>query len=411
MLDITVKYRGEPINYNILFHRYGIFASIVLLSGFSIFSKVYYFDNLSDDSAHIILWLDNIRYYGLTRAYGYVFSDYAPLYLYIIGIADSLLPWVWDVYVIKLVSLMGEGLAAYFTYRIVALEYNGDWRLASLTAAGVFALPSVIINGAAIGQSDIFYTAFLLASLYALMKGNSRFALAYFGVAFAFKQQALFFAPVIFAALLKGLIPWRMIWIPAAILAVSFIPSWLEGRPLVDLYYAQLQYGQGFYYGNAANFYFLLNNFSHDSIIRYGFCVAIATALVFSLANKRWLHVPINSYHYVLLATVNIIIMPFLLPKMHERYFFAAQLFAFILACIQPKFVMAALLLQCSAIMNEWKHNFSYFADWLGASDEQRLHWAAFMNLGALVILFFYYYRDIISPSFLQREAVLAHGQ
>ena len=394
-----------------LFQHYAVFLGIGLLIISGLLGKAYYFDNVGYDiEICFIPWLDNIRYYGLTRAYGYVFSDYAPLYLYIIGIADSLLPWVWDVYVIKLVSLMGEGLAAYFTYRIVALEYNGDWRLASLTAAGVFALPSVIINGAAIGQSDIFYTAFLLASLYALMKGNSRFALAYFGVAFAFKQQALFFAPVIFAALLKGLIPWRMIWIPAAILAVSFIPSWLEGRPLVDIvtiYYNQiLRYND---YGNAANFYFVLKKFPHDLVIFFGFCLAIAVALLFSLANTGWLRVPIRPYHYMLMGTFSVMMMPFLLPKMHERYFFTAQLFAFILAVIRPRFIVAALLLQCSAIMNEWRDNFPYFADWLGASDEQRLHWAAFMNLGAIVILSFYYYRDIIAPSSLQREAVHGH--
>ncbi|MBY0406110.1 MAG: hypothetical protein K2Q01_00325, partial [Rickettsiales bacterium] len=109
-------------------------------------------------------WVEHIRSLGLGQAYGQKFSEYTPLYLYLLGIANVFFPDIPPLYLIKGVSLAANGLAAYVIFRLL----RGVWGEASLiplyAALAVLALPTVVVNAAVIGQCDMYYTAFLLAS-------------------------------------------------------------------------------------------------------------------------------------------------------------------------------------------------------------------------------------------------------
>ena len=57
-------------------------------------------------------------------------------------------------------------------------------------------LPTVILNSAYWSQSDSIYTAFVVISLYYLIKNDFKKGIIYFAIAFAFKFQAIFIFPL-----------------------------------------------------------------------------------------------------------------------------------------------------------------------------------------------------------------------
>ena len=50
-------------------------------------------------------------------------------------------------------------------------------------------------------------------------------------------------------------------------------------------------------------------------------------------------------------AATSALLIPFLLPKMHDRYFYPADVFAIVLAFFRPSFWYIAVLLQVSSTM------------------------------------------------------------
>jgi Gpi18-like mannosyltransferase len=45
-------------------------------------------------------------------------------------------------------------------------------------------------------------------------------------------------------------------------------------------------------------------------------------------------------------ATVSVLLLPFLLPQMHERYFYLAEIFSLLLACLSVRMVWVAAAIQ-----------------------------------------------------------------
>ena len=54
------------------------------------------------------------------------------------------------------------------------------------------------------------------------------------------------------------------------------------------------------------------------------------------------------------LATASVLVTPFVLPRMHDRYFFAADVLVIILAFWVPRLVPVALLVQIVSLFSYW---------------------------------------------------------
>jgi Gpi18-like mannosyltransferase len=67
--------------------------------------------------------------------------------------------------IIKIPSIAFDYIGAFYVYRLVKLKY-GSWLPPYLAAFAFLMAPSVILNGAAWGQCDTIFTAFLLASIF-----------------------------------------------------------------------------------------------------------------------------------------------------------------------------------------------------------------------------------------------------
>lgn len=331
--------------------RHFLLIKLCLIAAVLAKAHVIHFESY-DYRAFLNGWLAHIKTHGLAHAYGVNFTNYLPLYTYMLGIANALLPDVSGVYVVKILTFAGEVLAAFYAYRIVALEYGKNSVRAWGAGVGLLALPTVIANGASVGQCDIWYTACLLAAMDGLMRKKPERAVTAFAIALSLKLQALFFAPFLLACLLAKIIPWRLLWIIPAVYLATCIPAWVEGRPLIDMlniFRDQLGFRERVNI-SAGNPYIFLHKADFLFVVVSGAALSIAAGLW--LANRVAQALPAKTtIEWMLPATLSLALMPYLLPMMHDRYFFPADIFSFILAMLRPRWFLLPVLFQTASLL------------------------------------------------------------
>src|SRR5689334_2967848 len=148
----------------------------------------------SDYTAFVSRWYKYIKTHNGFAAFKDDFYNYNPPYLYLLAIA-TYLP-VPELIAIKIISVIFDLVLGLFTYLIISLKYPRSYA-AIIGALVVLFAPTIFINSAAWGQCDAIYTSFCLGSLYFILKGRPGWACVFFGIAFAFKLQAIFFFPVL----------------------------------------------------------------------------------------------------------------------------------------------------------------------------------------------------------------------
>jgi Gpi18-like mannosyltransferase len=155
--------------------------------------------------------------------------------------------------------------------------------------------------------------------------------LVWCGIAFAFKLQAVFIAPFALAMLIAHRTPWRLWPIPAGIYIGAMLPAWLAGWPAADLATIYLRQA-GFYDQlamNAPNLWQIVQTLAGPAPLEpIAFAAAALIMLVFLVRFARAGAMP----DPVAAALLSALILPGLLPRMHDRYFFLADLLAFALA-------------------------------------------------------------------------------
>lgn len=279
-------------------------------------------------------WWNEIKAHGHLASLHNGFSNYAPAYLYLLALI-SYLPISARV-AIKALSLGFEGVQAAAFVSLAALTSKGRTRLGRLLALALalFA-PSVILNGAAWAQCDVIHTAFVLLALRAALADRWWRAAALAGVALSFKLQATFFLPALVLMLAKAPVPRRkllaLFMVPLVFLA-SLVPAWCAGRPARELLMIYVQQ-TGSYMDltlAAPSIYQWLPGapaapLRAAGIVMTGAVLAAALFLV-RQSSKGW-----TSRERVLTALATTLVCPFLLPSMHERYFYTADVLSMLL--------------------------------------------------------------------------------
>jgi Gpi18-like mannosyltransferase len=304
-------------------------------------------------------------------------ATYAPLYLYFISLS-TLLPLP-KLYAIKLFSVAADYLGAWYFWRLAGLRFGtGRMRLAAMAA--LLFLPTVVTNSALWGQCDMMYTAGFVASLFYLLEGRPAAALAAFGFSCALKPQAVFWGPLLAALLLSRRLPWRWLWVSPAVYVGCALPAILAGRPLAQALWpiGQADMTPDLVLG-ATNWYQWISARYSDTLWTVGIALALLAAEVFALwarrgpargnsesrlsaalcrdaatrrrgpdegnSESRWL---------VSLALLSVLFPPFLMPGMHERYFFPADVLSLVYALWMPGGLWVAAMAQIASV-------FSYF--------------------------------------------------
>jgi Gpi18-like mannosyltransferase len=299
-------------------------------------------------------WLQVLRDNGGLRAFKHEIGDYTPLFPYMLLFWDTVLFGVSDNVVIKISSIVADLVCAAFVYRIVRLRHPQG--MLPLIAFGVILFaPTVAINSTYWGQTDMIWVAALVAAVYFFMVDRSFLAFVAIGFAFAFKQQAVFLGPFLLVLVLRRAFPWRHFLIVPAVYVISIIPAFLgggSGRALLTVYLDQADK-----YSNLTLFaptvYQWLPDVRSGSLVRPAAIWGTSVLLLLVLAAV--VYVPRLTPEVILaLATASVLVTPFVLPRMHDRYFFAADVLTIVLAFWVPRLVPVALLVQMVSLFSYW---------------------------------------------------------
>ena len=348
----------------------------------------------SDYTVFLSQWYDFIQTHGGLAALKYNFSNYNTPYLYLLALATYIpIP---KLVAIKTISVVFDGVLGLFAYLILRLRYRRSYA-AIIGALVIVFSPVIFITSAAWGQSDAIYTAFCLASLYFLLKERPAWACVFFGLAISFKLQAIFFLPVLLVLLLRRKLPLKYLAFIPAIFLLMLAPAFIAGRnawSLLTIYAGQIasggvggtgQFSTGgpgpFNSGGTSQF----NGggagpFTGGGPGGGGFSSSSFTLNAPSF--YQWL--PANAPEYwkwigILLAAMVVVLVgvllvkskkqltsaillkvtlvfalaiPFLLPEMHERYFYLADVVSIIYAFYFPRYFYIAVIIQLCSLLS-----------------------------------------------------------
>ena len=292
-----------------------------------------------------------------------------------------------NLYEIKAFSVFFDYLGAFFAIKTVSFLRGTKLitpRNLFLYAAILFS-PAIFLDSAFWAQCDMIYSAICLVCLYEMFRERYNSAMCFFGLALAFKLQALFFLPVILIYFFstKKMKARSFLFAPAIFLLCD-LPAILAGRSISDtllIYVKQT----GIYKEltkNCPNLYYIIGNPGnqkefYDLLHTAGILLTLAVLGIAAVIIIR--RRSLTKQKTVLLATWCALAVAWLLPGMHERYTFMACVFAIVWAALTPRDWWVALGINLVTLCSYTPYLFH------GTSVDMR--WLALFNLAFLVYL------------------------
>jgi Gpi18-like mannosyltransferase len=280
-------------------------------------------------------------------------GSYFPAYYDLLAVASYTSGYLSPISVIKLVPFVFDIIAAIVAYFFVGTLAGTGSLAQKIAPFCILAGPTVILNGSVWGQCDIIYTAFLLLAVLALMLGRGAWAVLAFGFALAFKLQAVFLCPFLLAMFLQKRIHWKHVLLLPVGWAIAMIPPLMNGASWVDYFILPFRQGQqGFVlFANIGNLWALtkplhLNNHSGTIV---GIILSIIVSLVIGIIGSHTAFA--TRFGVATLAAVSLAVMPYVMPEMHDRYFFPAEILLCLLACVTREAILPAVLLLCGSLI------------------------------------------------------------
>jgi hypothetical protein len=307
-------------------------------------------------------WFAHIVHYGPIQAFAHPFSNYEPAYLYLLAIGSLAHGLAAPMTIIKILSVLGT----VFLYSAIAgllRAMKRDTRGALL----VLVLPSVAINDGLLAQCDALWAGACIFALAATIRGRTLAALVWCGVAISFKAQAAFMAPVIIGAMIGRRPPLWQWCVPGVIFVATLAPAWLLGWPasqLLTVYLDQASLDQ--LAGRLANPWMFGTIFAEHAARHFfvlGYAAAGLAALgIAALAARN----PRNGKLLILLGALAGTALPFLLPKMLERYYFLGDVMTLALALSwksRPS-AIAVRAVQIASILTHFGYIYFFYDPW-----------------------------------------------
>ena len=341
-----------------LLYRSGLLRSTLsvllsaLLVGAAFGLRVWCLDYETLDYQNFLrVWVDFFRQNGGFAALRYPIGNYNIPYLYFLALF-SYLP-VNDLYLIKLLSVFFDVLLAWAAMGIVR-QMGGSGKAQVGCFLAVLFLPTVVLNGALWGQCDSIYVALALMSIYWALEDRPVLSMLAITLSFGFKLQAVFVMPVLAVLWMQGHFKIKHFALFPLFYVLLVLPAVLLGRPFMEtltLYFNQTgSIGSGLNYNSPSIFGIFWHVEKEALAAQLAVGAAFALMLLVLLlcyVNRRWL-----SNRAVLAAAVLLAVgIPFLLPHMHDRYFFAADALTVVLAFSLWQLSPAAALCQFASLL------------------------------------------------------------
>jgi Gpi18-like mannosyltransferase len=307
-----------------------------------------------DYTEHLKGWFTTLATTPGLEAFRQPTWNYTPPYIYLLKLATIPLA-DHPLRAVKSLALVFDAVLALSVYLLVRYRYPRSRPTAVAAALVVLFSPTVIFNGALWAQSDATYTSVLLLCLFAVVRHQHALAFVLFGIAASFKLQAMFLLPLLGVVYLRrGFSLAYFLIIPLTYLVIA-VPALLAGMPprnVLTIYtdqfasYRQLAY-------NAPTVYQWLPNQYYELFVPFGTALALAVGLgITSLAlmSERQL----TSDILLRMALALTLAVPYVTPKMQDRYFFPADVLSVVYAFYFPRrFYVPIIVTLCSL--------FSYF--------------------------------------------------
>lgn len=305
-------------------------------------------------------WYEFIRMNGGLLALKYPFSNNTPVYLYLMVLASFVYSKLPAVVAVKLIAIPFDFICAAIMYRIVRLKYTDSAAPLFAFIAVLFA-PTVLLNSSMWGETDIIYTTFLLLSLYFILTGRERAAFLAYGLSLSIKLQAIFFLPVLVLLLIQGRASWKSFFLLPAVYLATIIPAWLVGRPLVDL--LTIYFQQSEKYGamsmNAANMYQWFPNNLYTILYPAGMVWSAMIVFVLCVAVYKS-RLRLSPDRVIQLSTISLVLLPYVLPKMHDRFTFPADVISIVYGFFFPRYFFIPLIIVGISFLGYFPFLFGY---------------------------------------------------
>jgi len=306
-----------------------IFTCVSVLALLIVRYALFFYE--SGDYIHAFkIWIDEYRSMSFLEGLGTNIDMYNLPYMYLLNIISRVN--YSDLFLIKFISVFFDFLLAYFVMKIVSLKTNRV-NMHILAFVLTLAVPTVFINSAMWGQCDSIYSAFAIGSVYFGLSGRSKASYAFMALALSFKLQAIFLVPILPMFVITNKIKLKDCYMFFAVYIATLFPAIIAGMSISDafsVYFEQANYFNRLNLNiiniwqfvelpeNSRQIYY--ESFRTAGIYLTG--VAVLGLMYFTYVNRSRL---VNMVDFIRLAYLFAIIIPFLLPKMHDRYYYMAD--------------------------------------------------------------------------------------
>ena len=296
-------------------------------------------------------WVEFFRLNGGFAALEKPVGNYNIPYLYFLALFSY--SDINDLYLIKCLSFLFDVLLAYASMKLLSRFTESRGRLLACFLTVLF-LPTVFLNSAVWAQCDSMYVSLALLGIYCAMDDRPVPAMILAALSFGVKLQAVFILPVYAVLWMQGKLKLRHFLIFPLSYVILVLPAVIAGRPFTDtvlLYLSQTgSIGGGLSY-NSPSLFALFGNIENTALASK-LAVVAAFIYMFLVLAAAWTQRESLSDESVMWAGFLLALgIPFLLPHMHERYFFACDIFALLLSFALPRLSAAAVLGQFASLL------------------------------------------------------------
>ncbi len=347
----TPTFIGKEKNAPTDMTRIYTFIFIALVSIFAVIIRLRLFPFVSKDMTNFLFpWFDRIKSNGGFLALDERIGDYTPPYYYILAFL-TYLPFDPN-RSIKTVSCIFDFIMALYVLRIV-YHCTDSIRTSAVSYAMALFLPTVVIDSSVWGQCDVIYTAFIVMSLYYFLVKKEYTAYALYGVAFSFKLQSIFVLPFILVLLLKKGISFKKIWAAPLAFLLMMVPALFLGDSIIRI--LGIYAGQTGEYGglsmSIANIYSFLGGAGYPELpkaaVIFAGCVTMTFMYYMLIKNYK-----LNDNIIVTGMAFFAVLLPFVLPGMHERYYYAGVVLTLISAALNKKYIYILFIMEYVSTMS-----------------------------------------------------------
>lgn len=334
-----------------LFKKYELLLFVIVIVALALYMRIKCFDWESRDfNVFLTPWYNDLKANGGFKAMkvlypaDHVNCDYPPLYMYLLAIF-SYTP-VRAIVAIKSISVFFDFVLAVFI-GLIARKITKSDMLGVVCFSALLFLPTVFINSALWGQCDVIYTCFIVISLYFLMCDKDYLSISFYALSFCLKIQSIFFLPIIIIAIIKKKIRLCALPLFVIIYALVGIPAVIFGCGFEDAYF--MFFTQMGRYSdltlNTPNMYNWFGSYSekHEMLSMPMTCFAVGVTGVSMLPLYKLNFDTKDNKIWVAMACYFAVMMPFVIPHMHERYWYVSDVLCILFVLCFAKKWYAAL--------------------------------------------------------------------